>query len=88
LLEGQADESGVVDSARGPLNVAFASFEGCVGRPLSATDEDENERSGMVGHVQSGDNYFDLRRKVGKFWGECPPNLVAPTQQLVVECEC
>jgi hypothetical protein len=88
LLEGQADESGVVDSARGPLNVAFASFEGCIGRPLSATDEDENECSGMVGHVQSGDNYFDLRRKVGRFWGECPANLVAPTQQLIVECEC
>lgn len=88
LLEGQADHTGIIDSARGPLNVAFASFEGCVGRPLSATDEDENERTGLVGHVQSGDNYFDLRKKVVKFWGECPSNLVAPTQQLIVECEC
>jgi hypothetical protein len=88
LLEGQADESGIIDSARGPLNVAFASFEGCVGRPLSAMDEDENERTGLVGHVQSGDNYYDLRKKVVKFWGECPGNLVAPTQQLIVECEC
>jgi hypothetical protein len=88
LIEGQADESGVIDSARGPLNVAFASFEGCVGRPLSATDEEDNERTGLVGHVQSGDNYFELRKKVVKFWGECPGNLVAPTQQLIVECEC
>jgi len=88
LIEGQADESGVIDSARGALNVAFASFEGYVGRPLSATDEEENERTGLVGHVQSGDNYFDLRKKVVKFWGECPGNLVAPTQQLIVECEC
>jgi hypothetical protein len=88
LLEGQADDSGIVDSARGPLNVAFASFEGCVGRPLSATDEDENERTGLVGHVQSGDNYFELRKKVVKFWGECPGNLVAPTQRLIVECDC
>ena len=88
LLDGQTDGSGIIDSARGPLNVAFASFEGCVGRPLSATDEDENQRTGLVGHVQSGDNYFDLRKKVVKFWGECPGNLVAPTQQLIVECEC
>jgi len=88
LLEGQADDSGVVESAKGPLNVAFASFEGCVGRPLSAHDEDENEKTGLVGHVQSGDNYFELRRKVVKFWGECPSNLVAPTQQLIVETEC
>lgn len=88
LLEGQADDSGVVDSVKGPLNVAFASFEGCVGRPLSASDEDNNERTGLVGHVQSGDNFFELRRKVVKFWGECPGNLVAPTQQLIVECEC
>lgn len=88
LLEGQADDAGVVESAKGPLNVAFASFEGCVGRPLSASDEDENEKTGLVGHVQSGDNYFELRRKVVKFWGECPSNLVAPTQQLIVESEC
>lgn len=88
LLEGQVDDSGVVDGSRGALNVAFATFEGCIGRPLSATDDDDNERSGMVGHVQSGDNYFELRKKVVKFWGECPANLVAPTQQLVVETEC
>jgi hypothetical protein len=88
LLEGQADDSGVIESAKGPLNVAFASFEGCVGRPLSASDEDENEKTGLVGHVQSGDNYFELRRKVVKFWGECPSDMVAPTQQLVVESEC
>jgi hypothetical protein len=88
LLEGQADDSGVIESAKGPLNVAFDAFEGCVGRPLSAHDEDENEKTGLVGHVQSGDNYFELRRKVVKFWGECPSNLVAPTQQLIVESEC
>jgi hypothetical protein len=88
LLEGQADDSGVIESAKGPLNVAFDAFEGCVGRPLSAHDEDENEKTGLVGHVQSGDNYFELRRKVVKFWGECPSNLVAPTQQLIVETEC
>jgi hypothetical protein len=65
LLEGQSDEVGTSDSARGPLNVAFASFEGCVGRPLSAMDEEENERTGLVGHVQSGDNlwHFDCRHR-------------------------
>lgn len=88
LLEGQADDSGVVDSARGPLNLAFLGFEGYVGRPLSASDDDDNERAGHVGHVQSGDNFFELRRKVVKFWGECPSDWVAPTQQLIVECEC
>jgi hypothetical protein len=88
LLEGQADDDGVVENAKGPLNVAFASFEGCVGRPLSAPDEDENEKTGLVGHVQPGDNYFELRREVVKFWGECPSNLVAPTQQLIVGTEC
>lgn len=87
LLEGQEDESGVIDSVRGALKVAFASFESCVGRPLSTTDEDDNECTGLVGQVQSGDNCFDLKRKVVKFWGECPANLVAPTRQLIVECE-
>lgn len=88
LLEGQADDSGVADSARGPLNAAFFGFEGYVGRPLSASDDDDNERAGHVGHVQFGDNFFELRKKVVKFWGECPSDGVTPTQQLIVECEC
>lgn len=88
LLEGQADDYGVVDSTRGPLNAAFFGFEGYVGRPLSVSDDDDNERAGHVGHVQSGDNFFELRKKVVQFWGECPSDWVTPTQQLIMECEC
>lgn len=83
--ENEADT--IVDCARRPLSVAFATFEGCVGRPLSYSDKDENERMAMVGHVQSGDNFFEVRRKVGKFWGECPGDVEGPTRQVVVDCE-
>lgn len=88
LLEGQTDDEGIIDAAKGPLGVAFATFEGCVGRPLSAPDEDENERMALVGHVQSGDNFFEVRKKIGEFWAECQGDVVGPTRQVVVECEC
>lgn len=89
LLAEQPDSPELVEgTANGPLGIAFAALEGCVGRPFSAPDEDENERVGLVGHVQSGDNFFDVRRKVVKFWGECPDEMVGPTRQIVLECEC
>ncbi|KAM0715287.1 hypothetical protein Q7P37_008785 [Cladosporium fusiforme] len=88
LLEGQMDEDGVIEAAKAPLGIAFATFEGCVGRPLSSPEDDENERMALVGQVQSGDNFFEVRKKVGKFWGECPDDMVGPTRQLILECEC
>ena len=45
----------------------------------------ESSRAGIIGHIQAGDNYFDLRRRMVRFWGEWSAEEVAATTKMIYE---
>ncbi|KAK4495268.1 hypothetical protein PRZ48_013597 [Zasmidium cellare] len=78
------DEIGVPASAKEALGFALYTCEAFVGRPLMVPRRVESSRPGVIGHIQPGDNYFGLRRRVVRFWGDWDDGLVDATKQLVL----
>ena len=79
------DELGIPVGAKEALGFALYTCEGFVGRPLMVPRRVESEREGVIGHVQAGDNHFDLRRRVVRFWDDWNSDQVVATTKLVYE---
>lgn len=79
------DELGIPVGAKEALGFALYTCEGFVGRPLMVPRRTESERAGVIGHVQAGENHFDLRRRVVNFWGDWAADQVLPTTKMVFE---
>ncbi|SMR45272.1 unnamed protein product [Zymoseptoria tritici ST99CH_3D1] len=62
------DELGIPALAKEALGFALYTCEGFVGRPLMVPHRVESRREGVIGHVQPGENHFELRRRVVEFW--------------------
>ena len=76
------DELGIPVGAKEALGFAFYTCEGFVGRPLMVPKRVESSRAGTIGHIQAGDNYFDLRRRMVQFWGEWLAEEVVATTKM------
>lgn len=79
------DELGIPAGAKEALGFSLYTCEGFVGRPLMVPRRVESRRPGVIGHIQPGDNHFDLRRKVVEFWGSCRAVEVKATTEMVYE---
>lgn len=79
------DELGIPVGAKEALGFALYTCEGFVGRPLMVPRIVESERAGVIGHIQAGDNHFDLRRRVVRFWDGWNSDQVLATTKLVYE---
>lgn len=79
------DELGIPVGAKEALGFALNTCEGFVGRPLMVPRKTESDRPGVIGHIQPGDNHFELRRRIVEFWGNWRADQVVPTTELVYE---
>lgn len=77
------DELGIPIGAKEALGFALYTCEGFVGRPLMVPKQVESNRAGIIGHLQAGNNHFDLRKRVVSFWGDWPANELKPTTKMI-----
>lgn len=79
------DELNIPSGAKEALGFALYTCEGFVGRPLMVPQRVESNRSGVIGHIQPGDNHFALRKRVVNFWGDFPEDKVTATTKMIYE---
>lgn len=77
------------ESAHESVSLAFSACEAFLGRPvLGSSSGCLDQQARIYGQVQLGDNHFEVRGKVVRFWNEWPEDRVEPVRTVEINVSC